>query len=101
MLAVPAFRSGKGNRMEKGHRSKFDQIMVLVGLVSPIATIPQVIKVFATHRQHAAGQSLTTWSIYAAIAILWVIYGLRKREAPLVIGMRLVSSCMAWWPPGS
>jgi len=59
--------------MEKGHRSKFDQIMVLVGLVSPIATIPQVVKVFATHRQHAAGQSLTTWSIYAAIAILWVI----------------------------
>jgi len=101
MLTVPAFRSGKGNRMEKGHRSKFDQIMVLVGLVSPIATVPQVIKVFATHRQHAAGQSLTTWSIYAAIAILWVIYGLRKREAPLVIGMRLVSSCMAWWPPGS
>ena len=89
MLAVPAFRSGKGNRMEKGHRSKFDQIMVLVGLVSPIATAPQVIKVFATHRQHAAGQSLTTWSIYAAIAILWVIYGLRKREAPLVIGNAL------------
>ena len=72
--------------MERGHRSRFEQIMVLVGLVSPIATIPQVIKVFATHRQHAAGQSLTTWSIYTAISILWVIYGLRKGEAPLVIG---------------
>ena len=58
--------------------------MVLVGLVSPIATIPQVIKVFAT-----AGQSLTTWSIYTAISILWVIYGLRKGETPLVIGNAL------------
>ena len=27
MLAVRAFRSGKGNRMEKGHRSKFDQTL--------------------------------------------------------------------------
>ena len=75
--------------MERSHHSKFEQIMVLVGLVSPIATIPQVIKVFATHRQHAAGQSLTTWSIYTAISILWVIYGLRKGETPLVIGNAL------------
>ena len=75
--------------MERGHRSRFEQIIVLVGLVSPIATIPQVIEVFATHRQHAAGQSLTTWSIYMAISILWVIYGLRRREMPLVIGNAL------------
>ena len=75
--------------MEKRLRSKFDRIMVLVGLVSPIATIPQVIKVFATHRQHAAGQSLITWGIYTAISILWVIYGLRRRETPLIIGNAL------------
>jgi uncharacterized protein with PQ loop repeat len=75
--------------MERGHPSKFEQIMVLVGLVSPIATIPQVIKVFATHRQHAAGQSLITWGIYTAISILWVIYGLRRRETPLIIGNAL------------
>ena len=75
--------------MERGHQSKFEQIMVLVGLVSPIATIPQVIKVFATHRQHAAGQSLITWGIYTAISILWVIYGLRKGEVPLVVGNAL------------
>ena len=78
--------------MERGHHSKFEQIMVLVGLVSPIATIPQVIKVFATHRQHAAGQSLTTWSIYTAISILWVIYGLRKGETPLRTVLNLIRS---------
>jgi MtN3 and saliva related transmembrane protein len=63
--------------------------MVLVGLVSPIATIPQVIKTFATHPQHAAGQSLITWGVYTLLAVLWVIYGVRHRELPLIIGNML------------
>ena len=75
--------------MEKAHHSTFERLTVLVGLVSPIATVPQIIKLFAPHRQHAAGQSLTTWVIYTVIAILWVIYGLRERERALVIGNAL------------
>lgn len=67
-------------------RSRYEQLMVLVGLVSPIATIPQVIKTFATHPEHAAGQSLITWAVYTVLAALWIVYGIRHREPPLVIG---------------
>jgi MtN3 and saliva related transmembrane protein len=67
-------------------RTKFDEFMVLAGLVSPIATIPQVIKVFATHTEHASGQSLITWAVYTALAVLWVLYGAMKRELPIVTG---------------
>jgi MtN3 and saliva related transmembrane protein len=67
-------------------RTKFDEFMVLAGLVSPIATIPQVIKVFATHTEHASGQSLITWAVYTVLAVLWVLYGAMKRELPIVIG---------------
>jgi MtN3 and saliva related transmembrane protein len=67
-------------------RTKFDEFMVLAGLVSPIATIPQVIKVFATHTEHASGQSLITWAVYTVLAVLWVLYGSMKRELPLVVG---------------
>jgi MtN3 and saliva related transmembrane protein len=67
-------------------RTRFDEFMVLAGLVSPIATIPQVIKVFATHTEQASGQSLITWAVYTALAALWVLYGAMKRELPIVIG---------------
>ena len=36
--------------MERQKRSNFERLMVVIGLISPFATIPQVIKVFATHR---------------------------------------------------
>jgi len=56
--------------MNRRWRARFDEFIVLVGLVSPIATIPQVIKVFATHTEHASGQSLITWAVYTALAVL-------------------------------
>jgi MtN3 and saliva related transmembrane protein len=67
-------------------RPRYEQLMIIVGLVSPIATIPQVIKIFATHPQHAAGQSLITWTVYTVLGALWVIYGVHHREWPLIIG---------------
>jgi MtN3 and saliva related transmembrane protein len=67
-------------------RTRFDEFMVLAGLISPIATIPQVIKVFSTHTEHASGQSLITWVVYTALAVLWVLYGAMKRELPIIMG---------------
>jgi uncharacterized protein with PQ loop repeat len=60
--------------------------MALAGLVSPLATVPQVIKVFMTHSEHAMGQSLITWTLYAALAGLWVVYGGMKRDLPITLG---------------
>ena len=70
----------------KNWRHRFDQIMILAGLISPVATIPQVIKLYATHTEHASGQSLITWAVYTATSILWVTYGVMKHELPLIIG---------------
>jgi MtN3 and saliva related transmembrane protein len=72
--------------VSKGWRSRFDEFMVVAGLVSPLATIPQIIKLYATHSQHASGQSLITWLVYTVIALLWVAYGAVKRELPILIG---------------
>jgi MtN3 and saliva related transmembrane protein len=75
--------------MAQEKRSKFHHIMVVIGVISPIATIPQVIKVFATHSEHAIGQSLITWAFYTVIALLWVAYGIHRHELPLIIGNTL------------
>jgi uncharacterized protein with PQ loop repeat len=52
----------------------FEPLMVVAGFVTPLATIPSISKLYFTHSHHASGQSLTTWSIFAAASLLWLVY---------------------------
>ena len=65
--------------MDTSWTARFDRFMIAAGLVSPIATIPQIIKLVYTHDEHAAGQSLTTWMVYTVLAMLWAIYGVLNK----------------------
>jgi len=64
----------------------FEPLMVVVGIVQPLATLPQISKVYFTHSQHALGQSLTTWVIYSLACLLWTIYGLLNRKPAIYAG---------------
>jgi uncharacterized protein with PQ loop repeat len=75
--------------VEKTWLTRFDNMMVIAGLISPLATIPQIVKLFATHSEHAAGQSLTTWLAYTVIALLWVVYGVLNRQRAVLVGNAL------------
>jgi MtN3 and saliva related transmembrane protein len=96
----------------------FEPLMVITGIVQPLATLPSITKLYFTHSQHASGQSLTTWSIFALASLLWVIYGLLNRKAAIyagnIIGLvmnllmvngcvsperRTPSECMTWRRP--
>ena len=68
---------------------EFDRFMVFAGLVSPLATIPQVIKLYATHTELAEGQSLTTWALYTIISMLWVAYGVINQQLAVLVGNAL------------
>ena len=72
--------------MDTSLTARFDRFMILAGLVSPIATIPQIIKLFFTHDEHAAGQSLTTWMVYAVLALLWAVYGVLNKQLAVLVG---------------
>jgi MtN3 and saliva related transmembrane protein len=48
----------------------FEPLMVITGIVQPLATLPSISKSYFTHSQHASGQSLTTWSIFAVASLL-------------------------------
>ena len=65
---------------------KFDRFMIVAGLISPIATIPQIIKLLFTHDEHASGQSLTTWMVYTVLAVLWAIYGVVNNQLAVLVG---------------
>jgi uncharacterized protein with PQ loop repeat len=64
----------------------FEPLMVITGIVTPLATIPSISKLYFTHSQHASGQSLTTWSIFAAASLLWLVYGLLNRKPAIYVG---------------
>jgi MtN3 and saliva related transmembrane protein len=64
---------GKSAREWLRHLEPF---MIVVGFVGPFSTLPQLSKLYLTHSDHAAGFSLITWTLYAALSTLWFIYGL-------------------------
>jgi MtN3 and saliva related transmembrane protein len=52
----------------------------------PLATLPSISKLYFTHSEHASGQSLVTWSIFAVASLLWVTYGLLNRKPAIYAG---------------
>ena len=64
----------------------FEPLMVITGIVQPLATIPSISKLYFTHTQHASGKSLATWSIFAVASLLWVVYGLLNRKPAIYVG---------------
>lgn len=64
----------------------FEPLMVITGIVTPLATLPSISKLYFTHSQHASGQSLITWSIFALASLLWVTYGLLNRKPAIYVG---------------
>ncbi|MBV7300457.1 SemiSWEET transporter [Enterovibrio paralichthyis] len=63
-----------------------EPLMLVMGLVSPLATLPQLYKLYFSHSEHAAGLSLVTWTLYAVIASLWSIYGLYHKNPTIWVG---------------
>ena len=58
-----------------------DKIIFLVGFLEPIFTIPQLVDVWGHH--HAAGVSVFSWSAYAVLDIVWIVYGIVHKEKPI------------------
>src|SRR5260370_26340596 len=63
----------------------FEPLMVVTGIVTPLATLPST-KLYFTHSQHASGQSLVTWSIFVLASLLWLVYGLLNRKPAIYVG---------------
>ncbi|MGR5207637.1 MULTISPECIES: SemiSWEET transporter [Vibrio] len=63
-----------------------EPLMLVMGLISPIATMPQLYKLYFSHSEHALGLSLTTWLLYSFIALLWTIYGIYHKNPTIWVG---------------
>ena len=75
-----------------GHASRSESVMsrVLGGMsvFTMLMTVPQVLTIWVGHQ--AAGVSVVSWSAYLLSAVLWFVYGYRKRDKNIYL------PCVGW-----
>ncbi len=59
-----------------------------LSLLTMLMTIPQVLTIWVRHQ--AAGISILSWGAYLFSAIVWLWYGLQKRDANIYL------PCIGW-----
>ena len=60
-----------------------DKLIYAVAIISPLALLPQVYSVYATHS--VGGLALSTWATFTVLNTLWVLYGVVHRQWPIII----------------
>jgi len=53
-----------------------------------VMTVPQVFTIWISHR--AAGISVLSWGAYLVSAVVWLLYGLQKRDKNIYL------PCLGW-----
>lgn len=67
----------------KEHKYIIDRVVMVTGLIGPIASIPQAVQIFSL--QDAQGVSLITWSFFVLTNGAMLIYALTHKLFPLII----------------
>lgn len=61
----------------------FDKLIILVGILNAVATIPQVLQIWIG--QDASGVSVVSWSYYAFGSVMFLLYGIIHKEIPIIV----------------
>lgn len=67
----------------KEHKYIIDRVIMVTGLIGPLASIPQAVQIYST--QDAQGVSLITWGLFEVVNTTMLIYALVHRLPPLII----------------
>ena len=73
-----------------------DRLLVVIAVVGPLVSIPQLWAVYSTH--DAANISFFSWGLWALFNLVWLTYGIVHKEKPIIITYILwffVNSAMA------
>jgi len=64
-------------------KTVLDRLIYLAALGAPIANLPQLFQVWST--KSAQGVSLLSWTLFAVISLVWLAYGIEKRDKPIIL----------------
>jgi uncharacterized protein with PQ loop repeat len=63
-------------------KTTIDKLIMIAAIGTPVMTFPQVYQVWV---QHVKGDSVVTWTSYVIIGIIWLMYGLKYKDKPIII----------------
>lgn len=69
-------------RVKKVANEPIDKLIYIAVILGPVMTLPQLYTIWVMKE---GGVSIVSWSAYLAIALLWLIYGLRHRSLPIIL----------------
>lgn len=64
-------------------REDFDKLIVALGLINVVATIPQVVQIWAS--PHARAVSIISWSYYVFFTGALLVYAISIKAKPMII----------------
>ena len=64
-------------------KGALDYVMYAVGVLAPLALLPQVIHIYT--EKSAAGLSLSTWVLLTFFNTMWILYGIVHKDKPIII----------------
>ncbi len=64
-----------------------EKLVLAVAIIEPLSTIPQIIDIFTTKDTTAI--SLVTWILFAIAAVIWLAYGIKIKNTPLIVSSAL------------
>ncbi len=73
----------KKNPQKKKKQSIYETLMYAVAFVGPLTTYPQVYEIFMQHS--VKDVSPWTWIGYQLLAVLWIIYGFKQKDKPIIL----------------
>lgn len=61
---------------------RLEKLVLFVAIVEPFSTIPQIIQIYFAHNN---GSSLFTWGMYLLASAIWLVYGIKMRNLPIIL----------------
>ena len=84
MIHDPANAAAHASSSDTGLRGLLGGMSVF----TMVMTVPQVLAIWVGHQ--AAGVSILSWSAYLVSALLWLWFGIRKRDSNIYL------PCLGW-----
>ncbi len=72
----------KRKRNKKYPLTAFDYVIYFIAFFAPIITISQLLTVWVDKK--IDGVASITWASYAVMAFLWMLYGIKHKEKPII-----------------
>jgi uncharacterized protein with PQ loop repeat len=60
-----------------------DKAVMTIAFIEPLTTFGQIFQIWK--HKNVSGNSLFTWSFFAVSAIIWLFYGIKLKNKPLII----------------